>query len=327
MGNTVGKSATLADQITAHILTHGSISIAEYMRWALYNPEKGYYESKNPIGKDGDFITAPEISQLFGELIGVWCLNAWQSLGEPSDFNLVELGPGRGTLMADLLRTAGIRRRFLDEAKIFLIEKNAMLRERQKRALPKTANVQWHKDIASLPDAPTIFVANEFFDCLPIHQLERTSEGWRERGVDVLDNGALDLVLLPDKSVEFNPERFECQAISVGDIVEVSPEREKVMRSLSNFICRHSGYALIIDYGEMCTSVGDTLQAVRHHGFVDIFETPGHSDLTSHVDFESLASSSREAGVRVYGPVTQQSFLVEMGINIRAGVGWIFQNG
>ena len=271
--------------------------------------QSGYYTTRSPIGLDGDFITAPEVSQMFGELIGLWCIVSWRQLGAPTPFNLIELGPGRGTLMNDLLRSALVDPEFCNSAKLHFVEIGSELRESQKFLVGERPII-WHKDVNSLPPGPNIILANEFFDALPIKQYELTSIGWRERKVDFVD-GKFCLILdaMPIKSARKGV---------VGDIFERALKREAHMAVISGLLRENGGTALIIDYGYTKSTNGDTLQAVRKQKSESIFSNPGLADLTSHVDFESLMVAA--SGVKTFGPTTQRDFLLRLGIETRVNI-------
>lgn len=320
--NEVERQAEVETQTTnfmvSHIERHGPITVAEYMSLALNHPVFGYYQTQEPLGAKGDFTTAPEISQLFGELIGIWCLKSWEALGEPGRFCLVELGPGHGTLMSDLLRAAGLRPGFIAAADIHLIDASPFLRRKQLTTLRDVADITWHDNLSKLPKHPLILVANEFFDCLPVRQICRTDRGWRERGVQTDRAGNLDFVFLrvPAGDVRML-DKFE-KSVSTGDIIEISPERYNLMHKLAEMISTQSGCGLFIDYGHTLTGFGDTLQAVQNHSYADVLSQPGKIDITAHVDFEALADAAKEGGAKVYGPIPQSLFLKQMGIENRA---------
>lgn len=284
----------------------GPIGLDRYMGLCLGHPEHGYYMGRDPFGERGDFITAPETSQMFGELIGVWCVAAWEAMGSPAAFNLVELGPGRGTLMADMLRvTAKAAPGFTAAAKVHLIETSPALRAAQRKVLGEA--VHWHDSLESLPDAPMILVANEFFDAIPIRQFEKRDGRWHERGVGLKD----DRLVVGLVETRLGPEGKD------GDIIEFGPARIDIARSIGQRLARQPGAALIIDYGHLRTAPGDTLQAMRAHKYVSILERPGECDITSHVDFEALATALTEGGATVHGVLTQQAFLLAMGLERR----------
>jgi SAM-dependent MidA family methyltransferase len=302
----------LADRIKALIRHDGPMSVASYMALALGDPEHGYYATREPFGRGGDFVTAPEVSQMFGELIGLWCLVVWQRMGSPERFELVELGPGRGTLMADLWRAASIRRGFVEAARVHLVETSRRLRAAQAETLAHLPRPPvWHDDIASLPLGPAIIVANEFFDALPVRQFALTEDGWRERLIGLDDDGELAFGL--------GPGRLEAEATDapVGTIIETCRPAGAIAGALASRVAAQGGAFLAIDYG-YAEGCGDTLQAVRAHAFADPLSEPGRADLTAHVDFGALANAARGAGARVHGPMTQGDFLVKLGLLDRA---------
>jgi NADH dehydrogenase [ubiquinone] 1 alpha subcomplex assembly factor 7 len=276
-----------------------------------------YYGSRDPFGAAGDFVTAPEVSQMFGELIGLWAADLWDRMGRPAPLRLVELGPGRGTLMRDALRAVARAmpacRAALD---IHLVETSPTL-QRHQRATLGDAAVTWHDDLTSVPDGPMFAVANEFLDALPIRQLVRSEHGWHERLVAAGDTGALHFALSP--ALPHVPDlSLAHRAAPVGSLVELSPARGAVVEVLARRLAAEGGAALLIDYGSARSGTGDTLQALQAHRPVDILATLGGADLTSHVDFEPLAAIARHAGAGVFGPVPQGAFLEALGIAARA---------
>jgi NADH dehydrogenase [ubiquinone] 1 alpha subcomplex assembly factor 7 len=306
----------LAEKIAQRIRLQGPMTIAAFMADALGHPRHGYYMTADPLGRDGDFITAPEISQMFGELIGLWSAEVWRLMGQPSPFHLIELGPGRGTLMADALRAAKVLAGFDDAASVHFIETSPALRARQKAALAPR-DVSWHDDLGDVPPGPTILIANEFFDALPIHQFERTAAGWRERLIAVVDERfVLAPSPHPSPSEILIPEPLRFTA-PVGSVAEVSPASVSTMRTIAERIEQDGGAALLIDYGHAAHRTGATLQAVRRHERHDFLTDPGTADLTAHVDFAMLAAMAHPHAV-VYGPVTQGDFLGNLGIELRA---------
>ena len=295
----------LGDRLARLIETNGPISVAHYMAEANAH----YYGTRDPLGQAGDFTTAPEISQMFGELVGLWLADLWARAGTP-DAHYVELGPGRGTLAADALRAmrfAGL------QPQVHLVETSAVLRKAQAERVP---GARWHDDVGTLPeDLPLLIVANEFFDALPIRQLVATENGWRERLV-VHQNGRFAPVPGPRVGSEAIPARL--RAAPPGTVIETSPASAAVVQQLAQLIARSGGAALIVDYGHAQTVAGETLQAVAAHAFADPWSDPGERDLTAHVDFEALGEAARREGVRVMGPVTQGEWLRAMGIELRA---------
>lgn len=297
----------------------GAMSIADFMSEALGHPKYGYYRIRDPLGRDGDFTTAPEISQMFGELIGFWCVHVWQEIGQPENFCLVELGPGRGTLMADLLRaTSKVAPAFLAAAHVHLVETSPTLREAQRSALSaRGAAPIWHDDVSSLPeDVPLLFIANEFFDALPIRQLQKTDAGWRERLV-VVDpqSDALAFALAPGAGpiAALVPDPLKKRA-AAGRIVELSPLSWRIAGDLAVRLKAQGGAGLFIDYGYEGPATGDTLQAVRNHRPCGVLEDPGAVDITAHVDFTALGTAVADQGVRATPVRGQGAFLTALGI-------------
>jgi len=304
--------SALRVEIERLIAVEGPMTVERYMALCLGHPVYGYYRTRDPLGARGDFTTAPEISQMFGELIGLWAAEVWRAMGEPSPVRLVELGPGRGTLMADALRAARVLPAFRSATAVHLVETSPALRARQEAALaPAGAPVSWHGDLAEVPDGPAIVVANEFFDALPIRQFVGTERGWCERLVG-LSEGGLAFGLAPE------PARDVPLAVRPGATLEWPAAGVAVMGRLAARLAAQGGAALIIDYGHARSGFGDTLQAVRDHAYADPLADPGEADLTAHVDFALLASAARSAGAAVLGPVPQGDFLRALGIDARA---------
>lgn len=302
----MSPEASLAEGLRRLIETGGPISVAEYMARANAH----YYASRDPLGEAGDFTTAPEISQMFGELIGLWLADLWSRAGQPADVRYVELGPGRGTLAADALRAM---RSVSLEPSVHFIETSPVLRQAQAARVPQAS---WHDDIASLPEgAPLLVVANEFFDALPARQLIATQSGWRERLVVAAGRGFRP-VAGPAIGSGAIPEHI--RNAPPATVVETSPASVSIARQLAQLLASSGGAALIVDYGHERTSAGETLQAVAKHGFADPWLEPGHRDLTVHVDFQALGDAARDAGSSVYGPRSQGEWLKALGIEARA---------
>ena len=297
----------LGEIIRARILNQGPIPVSEFMALALGHPEHGYYRRRDPLGRAGDFVTAPEISQMFGEMIGLWCVAVWHAMGEPDPLVLAELGPGRGTLMADLLRAVAVDPPFRAAVRIHLVETSPALCARQAETLASAAPT-WHDDLATLPPGPMITIANEFFDALPIRQFVREGGTWRERMVG-LAGDALAFATGPETAIT-------APAAEEGAIFERGEAAAAVMGMLGARVAREGGAALLIDYGHTKTVPGDTLQAVAHHRYADILADPGEADLTAHVDFAALAAAARPA--KSWRPITQGDFLRTLGIELRA---------
>lgn len=298
------------------------MTVADFMAAALIEPDLGYYMTGDPFGVAGDFTTAPEISQIFGELIGLWCAQAWQEMGAPAAINLVELGPGRGTLMADALRAAQILPAFREAIRIHLVETSPSLRKRQRESLKDEA-VTWHGDLTSLPHAPMIVIANEFFDALPVRQLERGPDIWFERLVSLSPAStearpafAFTRAVAAEDTIALVPKALRQAA--AGTLAEVSPAVTAVARDLTQRVVQDGGLALIIDYGRSEQQAGWSLQALRGHQRHEPLVAPGTADLTAHVDFAHLVAVAEAAGAKAWGPVTQGDFLLALGIRERA---------
>lgn len=317
--NQPGNEKTpLESRLIDLIRLKGPITVEDFMTDALSHPHEGYYMSKPAIGVDGDFTTAPEISQIFGELIGLWLVDAWRMIGAPDDFNLIELGPGRGVLMEDILRAARIRSGFIDASKLWLVETSGRLRvDQQKRLRASEVKPNWVDDISMIPPAGSLVIANEFFDCLPIRQFICTDNGWRERLVGI-DEKTQSLSFVHDTTPP--PASYNLPAADTaepGDIFEISFQAQEFMAQLAQMLRDNSGVALIVDYGHFHSGFGETLQAVRKHEFAPVLEAPGRADLTAHVDFEKLSAIAIDNGLAVYGPCAQGDFLERLGLNVR----------
>ena len=301
---------SLATLLRTRIAQTGPISVAEYMAECLLNPDHGYYSTRDPLGAEGDFTTAPEISQMFGELIGLALAQAWLDQGAPAPFTLAEIGPGRGTLMADILRATAAVPGFGAAAEVCLIEASPSLRQKQRDTLAGTP-FRHLDDVTGLPDAPLFLVANEFFDALPIRQFIRTAEGWRERLVGLADEALAFGFGQPDWPAELAPRTD----VAEGQIVETCPAAAPIMAEIAARIAARGGAALVIDYGDW-RSLGDTLQALRRHEPEDPLANPGAADLTAHVDFEALATAA--PGLTASRLTPQGVFLERLGITPRA---------
>ena len=305
--------SALGDHLRTLIAQEGPITIERYMALALGHPMLGYYHSRDPFGARGDFTTAPEISQMFGELLGLWAAEAWTTCGSPDPVHLVELGPGRGTMMADALRALRVMPKFLAALDIHLVETSGALIEHQRVALADASRpVTWHASLETLPPGPAIVLANEFFDALPVRHYIQAQGAWHERMVGLDDTGALMFGLSADSEPGLRVSAEE------GAVLEIGVVAQRLMSVLAARIAKEGGALLAIDYGHIATSLGETLQAVKWHRFVDPLETPGEADLTAHVDFAGLVRAARAAGAVVRGPVTQSFFLQQIGIRQRA---------
>ncbi|MDE2183641.1 MAG: SAM-dependent methyltransferase [Alphaproteobacteria bacterium] len=307
---------TLGHRIAELIGAEGPLSVAQFMSLCLYDPEGGAYAAGEPIGQH--FITAPEISQAYGELAGLWVAQTWLDQGRPDRPRLMELGPGRGTLMADALRALKVvMPDFLDGAEIVLIESSPGLQRRQETALAGHDRVRWHKHFGDVPaDRPLFLIANEFFDCLPVRQFVKTEKGWCERMVIVREGklafavapAAIDPSLLP-------PDRVEAPE---GGFYEVSPASLALAAEIAATIAACGGGGLIIDYGYDGPGYGETLQAVAGHAYADVLVDPGKVDVSAHVDFVALTRAVRAGGAAAHGPVPQGRFLQALGMAARA---------
>jgi SAM-dependent MidA family methyltransferase len=315
---------SLRSRIADLIAAQGPISVAQFMTVALLDPREGYYATRDPFGAAGDFTTAPEISQMFGEMIGLWLVQAWADQGCPKNPRLVELGPGRGTLMADILRTAKVAPEFLVDLEIVLIEASPVLQEMQGDKLRGLgADVSWQAQFDdSLTDRPLFLVANEFFDALPVRQYVKTDRGWCERMITAKDGElafALAPVALPPAALPAGLEQTP-----EGGVYETSPAATALAEDIARTIAARGGAGLIIDYGYGALDKGqragfaETLQAVGGHRFADVLAEPGQDDLSAHVDFAALAAAGKRGGANVIGPVTQGLFLANLGIAERA---------
>jgi NADH dehydrogenase [ubiquinone] 1 alpha subcomplex assembly factor 7 len=308
---------TALDLLKRRIAASGPVTVAEFMRVALAEQGAGYYATRDPLGASGDFVTAPEISQMFGELIGLWCVDAWERAGAPDPFLLVELGPGRGTLMADALRAAKVRPQFLSAMRLHLVEISQPLRALQEEKLG-AFHPLWHDDLTTLPDGPALMVGNEFLDALPIHQFQMTEHGWRERAID-LANDALTWTLLPP-GAQLGLLQAVHRRAKPGEIAEVCPAALSLARAVGERMVEEGVAALFVDYGAVASDIGDSLQAVKAHRFHDPLLDVGRTDLTTHVDFAAIANAARETGARVHGAVAQATFLETLGIRTRAAL-------
>lgn len=299
---------SLRDRLAAQIAQTGPLTLAQYMSACLHDPQFGYYATRPALGADGDFITAPLISQMFGELIGVWAISAWQAMGAPARFLLAEMGPGDGTLMSDILRAGRLAPVFLAAADVWLVETSAPLAAVQRERLGNAAT--WTTSLDEVPTgAPMLLIANELLDCLPARQFLRTATGWAEQVVGLGKDGALQFGLVP-AGVAL-PDARE------GAVLEQSAPQEALGAALGARLVRDGGAALLIDYGRAAPGFGDTLQALRRHEKVDPLACPGEADLTVHADFPAVMAAAEATGARA-AILTQGAFLGRLGIGERA---------
>jgi NADH dehydrogenase [ubiquinone] 1 alpha subcomplex assembly factor 7 len=301
--------------LKAMIAAEGPIGMDRYMSACLTDPVDGYYMTRDPLGRSGDFVTAPEISQIFGEMIGLWAAAVWQQMGSPASFRLVELGPGRGTLMMDALRALKTVPACLAAAAIDLVEISPILRQHQREVLARhhpERSVAWHASLDAVPaDLPTIIIANEFFDALPVRQWVCRSGVWRERCVG-WQNDSLSLVEV-DK-----PDAPDRPAVEEGAIMETAAAARSMAQGIGQRLGDTVGVCLVIDYGHCDGGIGDSLQAISRHGYTPVLANPGGADLTAHVDFAALGEAFAAAGLALHGPTTQGRWLGELGAGTRA---------
>jgi NADH dehydrogenase [ubiquinone] 1 alpha subcomplex assembly factor 7 len=345
----------LAQEIAELIRQEGPLSVSRYMALCLGHPRHGYYMKQDPFGADGDFTTAPEISQVFGELVGLWAASVWQAMGAPASIRLVELGPGRGTLMQDMLRAARALPGFREALSVHLVEMSPVLRERQRQTLAASgAEPRWHDRIEQALEGPAIIVANEFLDALPLDQFVRTPEGWRERLVGLDDEGRLAFGLAPQApsplagegwgegsrdaasasltraandpglsdpssgpSGHLLPQGEKGRAAPAGSALEQPAAALDAVATVARHVATEGGAGLFVDYGPARSGFGDTLQAMKRHEFVDVLAEPGDADLTVHVDFARMAQAGLAAGAAAHGIATQRDFLLALGLQQR----------
>ncbi len=301
--------------------SQGSISISDFMNAVLYHEKYGYYTSKLPLGKDGDFTTAPEISQLFGEVIAVWIMHTWEKLGKPSKFSLVELGPGKGTLIHDIIRVTKKYSSFFNSMLIHLVEISPTLRKIQKEKL-KSLDVNWHKNIDNLPEQPTIFLANEFFDDITIDKFVYHDEGWYENMVTKQDDGSLlvscQCVTLESRKKEswipVSATQMTNGKFFNGAVVEICSVGVEILKKLEKKIYNNKGAALIVDYGYVYPAYKSTLQSIKQHKYANFLENVGNSDITALVNFQALRDPLKHVDCEI---LTQREFLYLFGIKER----------
>ena len=300
---------SISDVLGKRITRDGPISVAKYMEAVA----KVYYAGGNVFGKNGDFVTAPEVSQIFGELIGIWCVTAWQALGQPRNLNLIECGPGRGTLIADALRAIKeVAPSFLESASVHLVERSQSLRKQQEKLL-EIYNIEWHKDFSTLRNGQVIIIGNEFLDALPTRQFEKTNLGWCERLVNYKHKEfSYCLDSNPTKMID---ETYDDACL--GSIIEYSEAVEDFIRQMAQLCMDEHGVGLMIDYGHIQSGIGETLQALRNHAYHPILKEPGTADITAHVDFALVEQAARSMGVEIWGPLEQGLWLTRIGANVR----------
>ncbi len=309
--------ANLELEIRRLIAAAGPMPVAQYVSLCLTHPVHGYYVTRDPFGAGGDFTTAPEVSQMFGELIGLWAAMVWRTMGSPENVRLIELGPGRGTMMRDALRAMNVTPDFRKAIVVHLVEVSPVLEKMQRDTLSNSgAMIYWHRTLSDVPPGPAIILANEFVDALPVHQMVKQADGWHERVVAL--NAAGNLVFAVSTHPVPNFERVlpkTVKASPMGSIYEWRSDNDafEIGRRV-----RDNGAALIIDYGHSQSDVGDTLQAMGQHAYVDALAEPGSVDITAHVDFEAFGMAAEGMGAAQHGPIDQSDFLSRLGIEARA---------
>ena len=310
------RGESLTAKIIRRIRAEGPLSLAAFMAIALHDPKAGYYASRQPLGGAGDFTTAPEVSQIFGELIGLWFADLWQRIGRPDPVNLVELGPGRGTLMTDLLRAAAIVPEFARALQLWLVEASPVLREQQRHRLADAAP-RFASDLAEVSDGPLFLIANEFLDALPVRQLVRGARDWAERLVTIDDEGKLAFRLGPESPALTLLVPAVLLGSPQGSVVEISPAAAALVGAVADRLAAAPGAALFVDYGYVQYTTEPTLAAIRAHRPVDPLDRPGSADLSTHVDFAAVMAAAAAAGAAVYGPLPQGQFLSALGARAR----------
>lgn len=313
----------LTDRLLGRIKSDGPISIAAFMAEALLDPMEGFYATRDPIGAGADFITAPEISQMFGELIGLWCVEAWRGLKGPGPFQLIELGPGRGTMMSDVLRAGRVDTAFIRSARVTLIEASAALKAKQAEALAASpVQVSWSDRLEDAPAGPSLILGNEFLDCLPLRQFVKKNGQWVERmiGLDPQDETRFAFVYshAPASPQDAALIPAPLREAEEGALVEIRPGDAALVETLAARFKTYPGHALFIDYGPADSETGDTFQALKSHEKADPLEAPGTADLTARVDFGALTRAATAAGLQASPVVPQGEWLVRLGLEQRA---------
>ncbi len=308
----------LETDIRRRIAAAGPMPVGEFMTLCLTDRAHGYYTTRDPLGERGDFITSPEISQMFGELIGLWIAAVWKRMGEPGNLRIIELGPGRGTMMNDALRAAKVVPAFRDAAVLHLVEISPVLLAQQEKTFEQLpVPMFWHAALREVPPGPAIIVANEFFDALPVNQAVKSERGWHERLIAIDAVGNLAFTLAAEPLAHF--ERLLPPRLRDAPIDSVFEWRtDTTAMELGRRLTAGGGAALVIDYGHAASSAGETLQAVGRHAYIDPLTAPGSIDLTAHVDFEALALAVEAMGAVSFGPLEQADFLQRLGIATRA---------
>ncbi len=308
----------LETEIRRRIAAAGPMPVGEYMALCLTDRAHGYYTTRDPLGARGDFITAPEVSQMFGELIGLWMAAVWKQMGEPANLRIIELGPGRGTMMSDALRATKVMPTFREAVVLHLVEISPVLQAQQERTFEQLpVPMFWHSTLRDVPTGPVVIVANEFFDALPVSQAVKTERGWHERRIETDPEDKLAFTVAADPIPHF--DRVLAPAVRDAPPSSIFEWRsDTVAMEMGRRIARDGGAALVIDYGHAKSAVGETLQAMGQHAYADPLAAPGTIDLTAHVDFQALAQAVEAMGIQSFGPIEQSEFLRRLGIERRA---------
>ncbi|HLH96834.1 MAG TPA: SAM-dependent methyltransferase [Xanthobacteraceae bacterium] len=306
----------LEAEIRRRIAAAGAMPVMQYMTLCLTHPTYGYYVTVDPFGAAGDFTTAPEISQMFGELIGLWAGSVWRQMGSPTPINLIELGPGRGSMMQDALRAANVMPEFRSAIVLHMVEVSPILEKRQREFLGGSVPTHWYQALEEVPEGPSIILANEFFDALPVHQAVMCADGWHERVVKIDENDKLRFGIARDPIPLFEQLLPRGMRSQIGEIFEW--RADQIALELGRRVKHGEGAALVIDYGHIKSAPGDTLQAVGKHQYADPLLALGQVDLTAHVDFQALGDAAESMGARAFGPLDQGEFLHRLGIETRA---------
>ena len=314
----MAEATPLETEIRRRIAAAGPMPVSEYMALCLTDSTHGYYTTRDPLGARGDFITAPEVSQMFGELIGLWMAAVWKHMNEPASLRIIELGPGRGTMMRDALRATKVMPAFRAAVVLHLVEISPALQAQQECTFEQLpVPMFWHPTLMDVPAGPVIIVANEFFDALPVNQAVKTDHGWHERRIGIDPEGKLAFTVAADPIPHF--DRVLALAVREAAASSIFEWRsDTVAMEMGRRIARDGGAALVIDYGHTKSAVGETLQAVGQHAYADPLTGPGTIDLTAHVDFQALAQAVEAMGVQSFGPIEQSEFLQRLGIEKRA---------
>lgn len=311
----------LKTRLITRITAEGPMNIAAFMGACLFDPTHGFYPTRDPLGADGDFITAPEISQMFGEILGLWCVQSWRDMGRPERLQLIELGPGRGIMMSDILRAAKVDRAFLKAINVTLVEASPALEMIQGKTLANApCPVSWAGSLAEAPGGPSLVIGNEFLDCLPIRQFVKKEGGFYERVVAINPDDKTGLIFALSPTADKIEDFTAFDDTNDGDLIEICPGVPQFIDDLTERFTGYPGRALMIDYGPAQSEPGDTLQALQKHTKVDPLDQPGEADLTARVDFAVLAREGRYGGLDVHGPNTQVKFLRTLGIEARAAL-------